>query len=57
MRVSGSLPLIQHRADDLDRFAFRGKPFQFKERVQKVRALLDATAPLPIRKQCAAISL
>jgi len=57
MGVSGSLPLIQHRAGDLDRFAFLAVPFQFKERVQEVRTLLDATTPLPTRKKCAAISL
>jgi DNA-binding response OmpR family regulator len=50
LMVSGSLPLIQHRADDLDRFEFLGKPFEFKELLHKVRTLLDAVAPLPIRK-------
>jgi DNA-binding response OmpR family regulator len=50
LMVSGSLPLIQHRADDLDRFEFLAKPFHFKELLRKVRTLLDATAPLPIRK-------
>lgn len=57
LMVSGSLPLIQHRADDLDRFDFLAKPFQFSELLHKVRTLLDAAAPLPIRKQCVAISL
>ena len=51
LMVSGSLPLIQHRADDLDHFEFLVKPFQFNELLRKVRTLLDATAPLPIRKQ------
>ena len=50
LMVSGSLPLIQHRAEDLDRFEFLAKPFQFNELLRKVRTLLDATAPLPIRK-------
>ena len=50
LMVSGSLPLIQHRADDLDRFEFLAKPFQFDELLRKVRTLLDTTAPLPIRK-------
>jgi DNA-binding response OmpR family regulator len=50
LMVSGSFPLIQNRADDLDRFEFLAKPFQFDELLHKVRALLDATAPLPIRK-------
>jgi two-component system, cell cycle sensor histidine kinase and response regulator CckA len=51
LMVSGSLPLVQHRADDLDRFDFLAKPFQFTELLHKVRTLLDATAPLPIRNQ------
>ena len=50
LMVSGSLPLIQNKADDLERLEFLAKPFQFKELVHKVRTLLDATAPLPIRK-------
>jgi len=51
LMVSGSLPLIQHKADDLDRFEVLAKPFQFGELLHKVRTLLDAVAPLPIRKQ------
>ena len=51
LMVSGSLPLIRHRADDLGRFEFLAKPFQFNELLHKVRTLLDTTAPLPIRKQ------
>ena len=51
LMVSGSLPLIQHRADDLDRFEVLAKPFQFNELLHKVRTLLDIAAPLPIRKQ------
>src|ERR1035437_1045382 len=50
LMVSGSLPLIEDRADDLERLEFLAKPFQFKELVHKVRTLLDTTAPLPIRK-------
>jgi len=50
LMVSGSLPPIRHRADDLGRFEFLAKPFQFDELLHKVRTLLDATAPLPIRK-------
>ena len=57
LMVSGSLPLIQHKADDLDRFETLAKPFQFGELLHKVRTLLDAAAPLPIRKPCAGISL
>jgi DNA-binding response OmpR family regulator len=49
LMVSGSLPMIKDRADDLDRFAILAKPFQFSELLHKVRRLLDAAAPLPIR--------
>jgi hypothetical protein len=51
LMVSGSLPLIRHRADDLDGCEFLAKPFQFDELLRKVRTLLDAAAPLPIRKR------
>ena len=50
LMVSGSLPLIQDRADDLEHFALLAKPFHFGELLHKVRTLLDATSPLPIRK-------
>jgi len=54
LMVSGSSPLIQYRADNLDRFEFLEKPFQFDGLLHKVRALLDAVAPLPIRRpECA----
>lgn len=48
LMVSGSLPLIQHRADDLDRFELLGKPFQYHELLHKVRTLLNAAAPLEL---------
>jgi DNA-binding NtrC family response regulator len=52
LMVSGSLPLLHARSElDLDRFDFLAKPFHFSELLHKVRTLLDATAPLPIRKQ------
>jgi DNA-binding NtrC family response regulator len=52
LMVSGSLPLLRVRSElDLDHFDFLAKPFQFNELLHKVRTLLDATAPLPIRKQ------
>jgi two-component system, cell cycle sensor histidine kinase and response regulator CckA len=51
LMVSGSLPLVQHRTDDLDRFEFLAKPFQFNELLHKVRTLLDIASPLPIRRQ------
>ena len=51
LMVSGSLPLLSARNElELDRFDFLAKPFQFNELLHKVRKLLDATAPLPIRK-------
>jgi DNA-binding response OmpR family regulator len=42
--------LIQNKVDDFDRFEFLAKPFQSDELLHKVRTLLDATAPLPMRK-------
>jgi two-component system, cell cycle sensor histidine kinase and response regulator CckA len=51
LMVSGSLPVLRARsAPDMDCFDFLAKPFQFNELLYKVRALLDAAAPLPIRK-------
>ncbi len=51
LMVSGSLPLLHARSEGvLDRFDFLAKPFHFNELLHKVRTLLDATAPLPIRK-------
>jgi len=50
LMVSGSLPSIQNRADDLDRFEILAKPFQNGELLHKVRTLLDAVAPLPRRE-------
>ena len=52
LMVSGSLPVLRARSEpDLERFDFLAKPFQFSELLHKVRVLLDAAAPLPIRKQ------
>ena len=51
LMVSGSLPLLRARSElDLDHFDFLAKPFQFNELLHKIRTLLDAAAPLPIRK-------
>jgi two-component system cell cycle sensor histidine kinase/response regulator CckA len=51
LMVSGSLPLLHVRSEpDLERFEFLPKPFEFHELLHKVRTLLDAAAPLPIRK-------
>ena len=50
LMVSGSLPLLQDRAEELDRLTFLPKPFHFGELLHKVRTLLDAATPLPIRK-------
>jgi DNA-binding response OmpR family regulator len=51
LMVTGSLPMVEHKANGLDRFEILEKPFHYKELLHKVRTLLDATAPLPIRKQ------
>jgi DNA-binding NtrC family response regulator len=51
LMLSGSLPLLRARSEpDLDRFDSLAKPFHLNELLHKVRTLLDATAPLPIRK-------
>jgi DNA-binding response OmpR family regulator len=51
--VSGSLPLLPDNARGLERFACMEKPFALSELLHKVRSLLDAVAPLPMRKsQC-----
>ena len=50
LMVSGSLwPLWCDETQDLDRFEFLAKPFHYDELLHKVRALLDAVAPLPRR--------
>ena len=52
LMVSGSLPVLRARSEpDLDHFDFLAKPFLFSELLHKVRRLLDAAVPLPIRKQ------
>lgn len=50
LMVSGSLPLLRGGSQDLERFDLLAKPFAFSELVHKVRTLLDATSPLPIRR-------
>jgi DNA-binding NtrC family response regulator len=50
LMVSGSLSFLRDKTPDLDRLEFLAKPFLLKELLQKVRTLLDAAAPLPIRK-------
>jgi DNA-binding response OmpR family regulator len=50
LMVSGSVQPVRHRAAHLDRFEIMEKPFDFNELLHKVRTLLDAAAPLPIRK-------
>jgi CheY-like chemotaxis protein len=50
LMVSGSLPEVQDPVGTLGRFEFLAKPFPCEELLQKVRTLLDATAPLPIRR-------
>ena len=52
LMVSGSLPVLRIKNEqDLEHFDFLAKPFQFNELLHKVRTLLDATSPLPIRKR------
>jgi len=49
--VSGSLPLLRAKSGrDLDSFGFLPKPFQLDELIEKVRKLLEAAAPRPMRK-------
>ena len=51
LMVSGSLPLLRIKNEqDLECFDFLAKPFQFSELLHKVRMLLDAAAPLPIKR-------
>ena len=47
--VSGSLPPTDNRIENLAHFDFLPKPFAFAELLQKVRTLIQAEAPLPIR--------
>ena len=50
LMVSGSLPQLQDRAEELDHLTLLPKPFHFGELLHKVRTLLDSASPLPIRK-------
>ena len=51
LMVSDSMPLLHARSEqDLDRFDFLPKTFLFDELLQKVRTLLDAVTPVPIRR-------
>ena len=50
LMVSGSLRLLHDGSEDLDRVELLAKPFTLNELLHKVRALLDAAAPLPMRK-------
>ncbi len=47
LMVSGSLPLLRDRTQEMDQFEFLAKPFAFSDLLQKVRAILDATKPVP----------
>ena len=51
LMVSGSLPRLRDGIQDLDRFEILAKPFAFDELLLRVRTLLDAAAPQPIRKR------
>jgi CheY-like chemotaxis protein len=50
LMVSGSLPPTDKRIENLANFGFLPKPFALNELVQKVRTLIQAEAPFPIRK-------
>jgi DNA-binding response OmpR family regulator len=50
LMVSFSLPLTDKRIEKLARFGFLPKPFAFDELVQKVRTLIQAETPFPMRK-------
>jgi len=47
--VSGSLPLLQGKDGELDRFAVLEKSSTFDELLGKVHALLTETSPLPLK--------
>jgi DNA-binding response OmpR family regulator len=47
LMVSGSLPLMEHKVKDLDRFAVLEKSSSFEELLEKVRTLLAEVTPLP----------
>jgi DNA-binding response OmpR family regulator len=49
LMVSGSLPVAEQHTHGLERFECLPKPFHISEFLSKVRALLDATIPLPRR--------
>ncbi|HLH56850.1 MAG TPA: response regulator [Verrucomicrobiae bacterium] len=49
LMVSGSITSTDKRIRNLARFGFLPKPFALAELIQKVRSLVDAEAPLPIR--------
>jgi len=50
LMVSGSLPLLRDRTQDLDQIEFLEKPFAFNDLVDKVRTILDAAHSAPRRK-------
>ena len=50
--LSGALPRLDGRADEIDRLAMLEKPFAVDELVSKVRGLLSEISPLPLRKPC-----
>jgi CheY-like chemotaxis protein len=49
LMVSGSLPLIQPKVGNLDRFVLVEKSSTFDVLLGKVRALLNELSPLPLR--------
>jgi two-component system cell cycle sensor histidine kinase/response regulator CckA len=50
LMVLGSLPMTIDKTQDLDAFECLPKPFAIRDLLDKVRILLDAASPLPLRK-------
>ncbi len=53
----GSFPLPSHKTEKLKRFGVLCRPFEIEQLLHRVRSLLNAAAPLPIRKPLCANSL
>ncbi len=51
LMVSGSFPSIQNITGDFERFELLAKPFRYDDLLHKVHTLLDAAAPLPLRRR------
>jgi DNA-binding response OmpR family regulator len=51
LMVSGSVSLLHDRSEELSLVELLAKPFEFSELLHRVRTLLDAATPLPMRKR------